>query len=100
MDINSMCVWTSCETEQDCLLFASLDFKGKRPDWIQAYYSNLFDLWESPPCELSPEADNKLREARWSVEEYASKRHLNLDRDSKWLVCFCGSKDWNGLLIT
>jgi len=66
--------------------FASLDFRKQRSEWLQAYYSNLFDLWENPPCEYQFNTEQLLAEARWKVEDYAQSKGLNLERDSKWQV--------------
>lgn len=77
---------TSIKTEKDLIAFLSLDFKRQRREWLQAYYSNLFDLWEVCPIEISPETEQALQEARWRVNDYANTRNLNLDRDSEWLV--------------
>jgi hypothetical protein len=66
--------------------FASLDFRGQRSEWLQAYYSNLFDLWENPVCDYSFNTDELLAQARWKVEEYAQSKGWYLDRDSQWQV--------------
>jgi hypothetical protein len=66
--------------------FASLDFRGQRFDWLQAYYSNLFDLWENPACDYSFNTDELLAKARWKVEDYAQSKGWYLERDSKWQV--------------
>lgn len=66
--------------------FASLDFRGQRSEWLQAYYSNLFDLWENPPCDFHFNTEQLLAEARWKVEDYAESKGWYLERDSKWQV--------------
>ena len=66
--------------------FASLDFRKQRYEWLQAYYSNLFDLWENPPCEFQFNTEQLLAEARWKVEDYAQSKGWNLERDSRWQV--------------
>lgn len=66
--------------------FASLDFRGQRSEWLQAYYSNLFDLWENPPCDYHFNTEQLLADARWKVEDYAQSKGWYLERDSKWQV--------------
>lgn len=66
--------------------FASLDFRKQRYEWLQAYYSNLFDLWENPPCEFQFNTEQLLAEARWKVEDYAQSKGWYLERDSRWQV--------------
>lgn len=67
-------------TEEDILAFASLHFRGQRREVLQAYYSNLFDLWENL-SDLSPRASDKLAAQRWAVYDYAEDRGWELDRD-------------------
>lgn len=66
--------------------FASLEFKGQRFEWLQAFYSNLFDLWENPPCEYQFNTEQLLAEARWKVEDYCESKGWYLERDSRWQV--------------
>jgi len=77
---------SNVKSEADVLRFATLNFKGHSYDVLQAYYSNLFDLWENPPCDLSKEVDDRLARQRWNVYDYCSKKRWNLDRDSMWSV--------------
>lgn len=82
---------TSIESDADIIEFASLDFRGQRFEVLQAYYSNLFDLWEFTP-DLSNYADQKLAHQRWAVQEYAGKKfkRLEFDRD----FCATGGNSW------
>lgn len=87
----------SIETEAELVRFASMDYTAQRYEWLQAYYSNLFDLWESPPCELSERAEQTLQTARWLVHDYAEQRGWHLDRDSVWCVhCDSQGRVWTG----
>jgi hypothetical protein len=61
-------------THEDIIAFASLDFRGQRWEVLQAYYCNLFDLWEAT-ADLSAEADERLCAQRWAVEDYATERY-------------------------
>jgi hypothetical protein len=72
----------SIKSDADIIAFASLDFRGQRLEVLQAYYCNLFDLWEGE-SDLSVEASDKLCCQRWAVEDYASERYprCNFDRD-------------------
>jgi hypothetical protein len=90
-----MQVWTNLKTTGDCFNFASLPFKGQRREWIQAYYSNLFDLWESGVPDPYGATDDYVARARWNVEEYARSKRWELDRDSSWLVVFSGDQIWS-----
>lgn len=64
----------SIKSDADIIAFASLDFRGQRWEVLQAYYCNLFDLWEHG-SDLSAEADERLCAQRWAVEDYASERY-------------------------
>jgi hypothetical protein len=74
----------SIKSEADIIEFAELDFRGQRWSVLQAYYCNLFDLWEGE-SDLSDYASDKLAKQRWDVHDYASKRfpqpQYELDRD-------------------
>lgn len=64
----------SIKSDADIIAFASLDFRGQRWEVLQAYYCNLFDLWENL-SDLSVEANEYLCRQRWAVEDYASERY-------------------------
>jgi hypothetical protein len=64
----------SIKSDADLIAFASLDFRGQRWEVLQAYYCNLFDLWEHG-SDLSAEADERLCAQRWAVEDYATERY-------------------------
>lgn len=88
----------SIETEAELIRFASMDCTAQRYEWLQSYYSNLFDLWENPPIDCSEDTLNRVRDARWLVYDYAESRGWHLDRDSLWCVS-CLSSDgsvWTG----
>ena len=68
----------SIKSDADIIAFASLDFEGQRWSVLQAYYCNLFDLWENL-SDLSAEADERLCAQRWAVEDYATKRYPRCD---------------------
>ena len=72
----------SLMTLEDIIAFASLDFRGQRFEVLQAYYSNLFDLWEAT-SDLSAEADERLCAQRWAVQAYAKGKYprYEFDRD-------------------
>lgn len=70
----------SIKSDADIIAFASLDFRGQRFDVLQAYYSNLFDLWEGEP-DLSAEADERLCAQRWAVYQYCADKGWWLERD-------------------
>jgi len=79
------------KSDADIIEFASLDFRGQRFEVLQAYYSNLFDLWEHHG-DLSNYADQKLAAQRWAVQDYAQKKfkRLEFDRD----FCASGGNIW------
>jgi hypothetical protein len=87
------------KTEKDILGFAQLQYKHCSFDQLQAYYSDLFDLFENPPCELSQDTDEKLQRKRWEVEEFCHKNMGYLDRDSLYHCTFSDGKIAD-LLIT
>jgi hypothetical protein len=73
--------------------FAELDFSGCGFNSLQAYFSQLFDLWEADlaihlDCPSPADAAevervfDKLRAQRWAVDDYANRQGWELDRDS------------------
>ena len=98
----------SIKSDADTIAFASLDFRGQRWSVLQAYYCNLFDLWEHG-SDLSAEADERLCAQRWAVEDYAKERYpqpqYEFDRDfcaksgDAWLAVHDG-KALTGALFT
>lgn len=68
--------------------FAELDFSGCGFESLQAYFSQLFDLWEADldlHTEDAAELERvfeKLRAQRWAVDDYANRQGWELDRDS------------------
>ena len=64
----------SIKSDADIIAFASLDFRGQRWEVLQAYYCNLFDLWENL-SDLSIESNQRLCDQRWAVEDYATERY-------------------------
>jgi hypothetical protein len=73
--------------------FAELDFSGCGFESLQAYFSQLFDLWEADlaiHCDAPAPASEaeverifeKLKEQRWAVDDYANRKGWNLDRDA------------------
>ena len=71
---------SSIKSNADIIEFASLAFRGQRFEVLQAYYSNLFDLWESE-SDLSTEAGEYLCRQRWAVDDYCTDKGWYLDRD-------------------
>jgi len=88
-----MQIWTNIKTEEEAIAFASLPYKGQRIQWLQAYFSNLFDLAESADF-LSPATFDKIQIQKWKVQDYAESLGYDLDRDCDWCVCYSGSKIW------
>jgi hypothetical protein len=88
-----MQIWTNIKTEEQAIAFASLPYKGQRIQWLQAYFSNLFDLTESADF-LSPDTFDKIQIQKWNVGEYAESKGYDLDRDCEWCVCYSGSEIW------
>jgi len=77
----------SIKTEADVIRFATLNYKDIRLEALNAYFTNMFDLWEGPLPEISKETDEMLIIARGDVRDYAwDKYRVELDRDSKWTI--------------
>lgn len=73
------------KNEKQLIAFMSLPYKGQRDQWLQAYFSNLFDLWENPPFDLTEELDHRLIMARSEVRDHC---RFDPDRDCQWQVVF------------
>lgn len=77
----------SIKTEADVIRFATLKYEGIRLEALNAYFVNLFDLWEGPLPEISKETDDLLVIARGNVRDYAwDKYRVELDRVSDWNI--------------